>query len=200
MKPNHFAGWLLAIATAMLLASANARGQSVNPCDKPSELPPSFFEVPVGPQGNWKASVSLDVEQDKDPMVPVLVAGVGSIQGPAARRGMRLGCGLLKNRSEKSAVAVQLRWILVRSADRQVILQSGFKPDAVLNQGLTPEIPLNISGNDSRRTDFSIISFAEVTAPFTKDGMLVGDYLLLVGVNQVRFSDGSVWNAAPLPR
>jgi len=175
-------------------------GQSVNPCDKPNELPRSFFEVPVGPQGNWKAYVSLDVEQVKDPMAPVLVAGVGVIQGPAVHRGLRLGCGLLINRSEKTVMAVQLRWILARYVDRPMILQSGFKPEAVLKEGLTREISLSISGNDSRRTDFSTISFAEITAPFTKDGTLSGDYWLLVGVNQVRFADGSVWNAQPVLR
>jgi hypothetical protein len=79
-------------------------------------------------------------------------------------------------------------------------MKPGHFPETVLKEGYTPEIQLSISSNDSRRTDFSIISFAVITAPLTKDGTLSGDYLLLVGVNQVRFADGSLWRAGPLLR
>jgi hypothetical protein len=49
-----------------------------------------------------------------------------------------------------------------------------------------------------RQTDFSIISFAAVTKDLAKDGILSGDYFLLIGVYEVQFDDGSVWNAGPV--
>jgi len=184
--------------TVILPALSNASGQSFNPCDKPNELPPSFFEVPVGPQGNRKAYVSPDLQQDKDSTVTVVVAGAGAIQGPAERRGMMLGCGVLRNRSGRTVIALQLRWILIRNEDRSVIAEKGYTPETVLQEGHTPEVQLTIRSSNFRRMDFSIISFAAISEPLTKDGTLSGDYCLLVGVNQVRFADGSVWNAWPL--
>lgn len=186
------------LGSLMLWAGANAEAQSDNPCDHPNNLPASFFEVPVGPQGNWTAVALPDPRQPDDPLVPVVVMGAGGIQGPAPRRGMRLGCGTLKNRSQKSVTAVLLRWILVRRQDHLVISQHGYSSDTVLVEGHTPPIDLTISKESIRRTDFSIISFASVTQGLTKDGTLSGDYFLYVGVHEVLFEDGSVWKAKPL--
>jgi hypothetical protein len=198
MKPSNFLVWLLSIGTVVLSTFSNANGQDLNPCDRPNALPSSFFEVPVGPQGDWKAFISPDLKQSEDPMVPVVVDGAGAIQGPAGRRGMRLGCGLLRNRSEKTVIAVQLRWILVRNEDRSVIARNGYTRETVLQEGHTQEIQLTISSINVRRMDFSIISFGAITEPLTRNGTLSGDYCLYVGVNEVRFSDGSVWNAGRL--
>jgi hypothetical protein len=198
VKLSNFHGWLLSIVTVMLSALSNASGQDLHPCDRPNALPSSFFEVPVGPQGDWKAFISPDLKQSEDPMVPVVVAGAGGMQGPAERRGMRLGCGLLRNRSEKTVIAVQLRWILVRNEDRAAIALNGYTRETVLLEGHTQEIQLSISSVNVRRMDFSIISFAAITEPLTRNGTLSGDYCLYVGVNEVRFSDGSVWNAVRL--
>jgi len=186
------------LVTLILAAGSKTAAQTINPCDNP--LPPSFFEVPQGPQGSWRAQPMPELKQNNDPLLPVVVVGAGSIQGPANRRGMRLGCGLLRNRSQKLVTAVQLRWILVREQDHSVIAQKGYTPDTVLVEGHTPPIELSIPMDSSRRTDFSIISFAEVTKDLASGGMLTGDYFLLVGVYAVRFEDGSVWNARPLLR
>jgi hypothetical protein len=183
---------------AVLRAGKNAHAQSVNPCDHPNNLPASFFEVPVGPQGDWTAVPLPDPQQSDDPLVPVVVAAAGGIQGPADRRGMRLGCGTLRNRSQKSVTAILLRWILIRRQDHLAIRQNGFSPDTVLIEGHTPAIELTISTDSFRRTDFSIISFASVTQRLTKNGILSGDYFLYVGVHQVLFEDGSVWKAKPV--
>ena len=184
--------------TLMLWAGANAQAQNANPCDHPNNLPASFFEVPVGPQGDWTAVALPDPLQSDDPLVPVVVAGAGGIQGPSDRRGMRLGCGTLRNRSQKSVTAVLLRWILIRRQDHLGIRQNGFSADTVLIDGHTPAIELTISPDSIRRTDFSIINFASVTQGLTRNGILSGDYFLYVGVYQVLFEDGSVWKAKPL--
>jgi len=186
------------LVTLMLWAGANAEAQSANPCDHPNNLPASFFEVPPGPQGNWTAVALPDPKQSEDQLVPVVVVGVPNLQGPANRRGMRLGCGVLKNRSQKSVTAVLLRWILVKHQDHLVIKQNGYTSDTVLIEGHTPSIELAISTESVRRTDFSIINFASVTEGLTKDGILSGDYFLYVGVHEVIFDDGSVWQAKPL--
>jgi hypothetical protein len=182
----------------MLWAGANAEAQSTNPCDHPKNLPASYFDVPPGPQGNWTASFSLDLQQENDPLVPVIVVGAGGIQGPANRRGLRLGCGVLKNRSQKSVTAVQLRWILVRDQDRAAIIQNGYTSETVLVEGHAPLIELTISKENFRGADFSSLSFASLTQGLTKDGLLTGDYFLYVGVHEVQFGDGSVWKAKPL--
>ena len=81
-----------------------------------------------------------------------------------------------------------------------MIAQKGYGPDTVLREGHTAPIELNIPQNSLRRTDFSIISFTEVTKDLAKEGILSGDYFLFVGVYEVLFEDGSVWNAGPLVR
>jgi len=192
--------WVCLLVIPTLACVSNTVAQSVNPCDHPNNLPSSFFEVPPGPQGNWRASQSPEPKQADDPLVPVVVAGVGAVQGPANRRGMRLGCGVLRNRSQKSVTAVRLRWILVRNQDRSVIAQKGYRPDTVLREGHTAPIELNIPQDSRRQTDFSIISFTEITKDLAKEGILSGDYFLFVGVYEVLFEDGSVWNAGPLVR
>ena len=108
---------------------------------------------------------------------------------------MRLGCGGLKNRSQRSVAAVQLRWILIRRDDLSAITQGGYTPQTLLRLGHTPSIELSIAHESFRRTDFSIISFAESTQSLLKDGILSGAYVLLVGVYEVLFEDGSVWKA-----
>lgn len=113
---------------------------------------------------------------------------------------MRLGCGVLKNRSEKSVTAVSLRWTLVRNQDRAAILHDGYTSDTVVLEGHTEPIALTIPETSLRNTDFSIIDFAAVTAPLTRNGVLSGDYFLYVGVYEVRFHDGSVWKSGPLVR
>jgi len=195
---HSFIRWVCLLVIPTLACVSNAAAQSVNPCDNPNNLPSSFFEVPQGPQGTWTASPLPDLRQADDPPVPVVVAGVGAIQGPANRRGMRLGCGILRNRAQTPVTAVQLRWVLVRNEDRSVISQKGYTPDTVLQEGHTPPIELSIPKESFRRTDFSIISFAAVTKDLAKEGILTGDYFLVVGVYAVLFEDGSVWNAGPV--
>jgi len=128
------------------------------------------------------------------------VVGAGAIQGPAHRRGMRLGCGVLRNRSFQPVTAIQLRWVLVRNQDRALIAQEGFTPKTVLVEGHTHYIDLSIPGESLRRTDFSVISFADATRALQKEDLLEGDYILYVGLNEVRFADESVWKAASLSK
>jgi len=184
--------------TLSLAVGTNPAAQTVNPCDTPNKLPATFFEVPAGPQGTWTAFVAPDPRQPDDPEVPVLVAGAGAIQGPANRRGMRLGCGTLKNRSPKSVVSLQLRWILVRTQDRPVIAQQGYTTETVLAEGHTTPMELSIAKDGFRQTDFSLISFAAATQTLLKDGILTGDYALIVGVHQVLFEDGTMWQSTSI--
>jgi hypothetical protein len=200
LLPSNFPDYMTIVQNTdeVRRAGSNAHAQSTNPCNHTNNLPASFFEVPIGPQGTWTATISPDLQQDNDSLVPVVVAGAGAIQGPADRRGMRLGCGTLRNRSQKMVIAVLLRWILVRNQDRPVIVEKGYTSETVLVQGHTQPIELTISKESFRRTDFSIINFASVTQGLTKDGLLSGDYFLYVGVHQVLFEDGSLWKAKPL--
>jgi hypothetical protein len=172
--------------------------QNVNPCDTPNNLPQSFFEVPKGPEGNWSAAVMPDTWQAKDAQIPVVVAMAGAIQGRIGHRGLRLGCGLLKNHSLKPVTAVQLRWIIARSQDRAMIEQQGYRPNTVLLSGHTQYIELQIPKESMRRTDFSVIGFAQIVQPLMESGSLNGEYLIYVGVDEVRFEDGSQWKAKGL--
>ena len=196
MKIVASGSWVLFLTLTFILGlESSATAQTDNPCDRPNNLPASFFEVTKGPDGDWKAFVAPDQKQAEDPEIPLVVAGAGGIQGPAHRRGMRLGCGLLQNRSQKSVAAVHLRWILIRKADRAAIAQLGYTANTVLQDGHSVAVELRIPSKSFRRTDFSIISFAQATQALLIDGRLSGDYVLLVGVHEVLFEDGSVWNA-----
>ena len=191
---------LCIVASIILFVSRSATAQYMNPCDDTKNLPASFFVVPEGPQGDWKASHLPDLSQSADSMAPVVVAGVGAIQGPAGHRGMRLGCGVLKNRSAKSVSSVVLRWILISSQDRAKIIDHGYTSDTVLANGQTVPITLTIIPDSIRRADFSVVDWRVVTQTLTRDGKLSGDYFLCVGVQQVTFEDGSTWSAQPLVR
>lgn len=183
----------------VIIASGwNVYAQNVNPCDTPNNLPQSFFEVPKGPEGNWSADVMPDTWQAEDAQIPLVVAGAGSIQGRVGQRGVRLGCGLLKNNSLKPVTGVQLRWIIARRQDRATIQQQGFTPTTVLLSGHSQYIELRIPMRSMRRTDFSVINFAEIVQPLIEGGSLNGEYLIYVGVDEVRFEDGSQWNAKGL--
>ena len=186
---------ILLFLVTFIAVGSNVAAQDANPCDTPNNLPPSFFEVEKGPQGDWSVSLLPDPKQSEDANVPVAVVGAGAIQGPANRRGLRLGCGVLKNRSKKQVTAIRLRWILARGQDRAAIARQGYTPDTVLLDGHTPAIELSIQKEGFRRTDFSIINFAAATERLSKEGMLSGDYLFIVGVYEVVFADGSAWNA-----
>ena len=187
------------LVTLMLAAGSKTAAQTINPCDNLNKLPPTFYEVPPGPQGDWKASYAPELKQIDDPLVPVVVATVSAYQGPGPR-GIRFGCSTLKNRSPKLVAAVQLRWTLVKMQDFAVIRQKGFSSDTVLREGHTPAIELSIPRESSRRTDFAILSWVEATKDLARDGILTGDYFLFVGVYEVLFEDGSVWYAGPVKR
>ena len=189
---------LLVLMSVTFNASSSATAQDVSPCDRPNNLPASFFEVPEGPQGDWKATHLMDLHQGADPSVPVVVVGVGAIQGPIGHRGMRLGCGVLSNRSGKSVSSVVLRWILINTDDRPRILDQGYTSDTVLAHGQTVPITVTILPDRMRRADFSVVDWRVVTQALTREGKLSGDYFLCVGVQQVTFEDGSVWSAQPL--
>lgn len=182
-----------------LASGSSLHAQNANPCDTPNNLPPSFFEVPKGPEGNWSADVIPDTWQARDAQIPVVVAMAGSIQGRIGHRGVRLGCGLLKNRSLNPVAAVQLRWIIARRQDRATIAQQGYTPNTTLLSGHTPYIELQIPKENMRRTDFAIINFAEIVQPLLKGESLNGEYVIYVGVDEVRFEDGSQWKAKGLP-
>lgn len=189
--------------TLTLAAELKTPAQTSNPCNNPNKLPPSFFEVPPGPEGDWKASHAPDLLQSKDPLVPVVVSSVASLQAPfnpLRRRGIRFGCGGLKNRSQKLVTAVQFRWVLIRGLDISVINQKGYTPETVVLEGNTLPIELSIPKDSELRTDFSIINFVEVMKDLTKEGILTGEYFIFVGVYSVRFEDGSVWNAGSAVR
>jgi hypothetical protein len=189
---------IFVLMTITLCAPSSAPAQDIGPCDTPNKLPASFFEVPEGPQGDWRATHLPDLRQGADPQVPVEVAGVGAIQGPVGRRGMRLGCGALRNRSDKSVSSVVLRWILINRQDRPEIIDKGYTSDTVLDHGHTGPITLAIMPDSIRRADFSVIDWRAVTQTLTREGKLRGDYFLCVGVQQATFEDGSVWNAPQL--
>ena len=188
----------LVLIVTTLCAPSGVHAQGISPCDDPDKLPASFFEVPEGPQGDWRATHLPDLSQSKDPQMPVVVAGVGAIQGPVGHRGMRLGCGVLKNRSDKSVSSVVLRWILINTQDRPKIIDKGYTSDTVLAHGQTVPITLAIMPDSIRRADFSVIDWRVVTQTLTREGKLSGDYFLCVGVYQVTFQDGSVWSAPQL--
>src|SRR5258707_13076884 len=117
--------WVCLLVIPTLACESNAGAQSVNPCDNPNNLPSSFFEVPQGPQGTWTASPLPDLRQADDPLVPVVVAMAGAIQGPANCTGMRLGGGLLRNRTQTPVTADQLRLGLGKNEDRSQIYPTG---------------------------------------------------------------------------
>lgn len=134
--------------------------------------------------GRWGAQTALDLKQAYDPTVPVFVKFLNTFYGKDKYLGLiKVSEAELENRSSRLTRAAQLRWIIV-SVDN---------PEAVVLEGLTPFFEVQIEPYSVKRMDIPEIYFNKIVKPLLKDGEISGHLRLVVGVQEVRFADGTAW-------
>lgn len=135
--------------------------------------------------GKWRLGTILDVKQGYDPSVPVIVAGFNTVYGHGKYSGrVKIPEMEIENRSQKVLQSVQLRWVIANNDE----------PDTILLEGVMPPMQVRIEPfNPPRLRDIPPVYFNKLVKPLLKDGELNFHALLIVGVQEARFADGSVW-------
>lgn len=136
--------------------------------------------------GKWRLGSLVDTKQGFDPSVPVVVAAFKTVYGQGKYLGrIKIPALKIENRSQKVLESVQLRWAIVNNNDR----------DTILLEGVTPFIQARIEPFNPPLLIENIepIYFNKIVKPLLKDGELNFHVLLIVGIQQARFADGTAW-------
>ena len=135
--------------------------------------------------GKWMLVSSVDLNQANDYSVPVIIAAIKTVYGQGKYLGrIKMVEAKIENRSQKLIQSIQIRWSIVRHEE----------PDTVLLEGLMPLMEVQIEPFSSPPVvDIPPIYFNKIVKPLLKDGELNGHLRLIVGINEVRFADGTAW-------
>lgn len=132
--------------------------------------------TPRLPGGNYTVASRPFMGAGYDSL-PVIVTSVTT--GVAG--GMAIRSFGVENSSARAVDAVRLRWYLSRPQT----------PETIISQGETPllRIPGGIDPRTAKRLKYPVASFAAAIRPVLKGQDAGGDYLLQLGVSEVRFVD-----------
>jgi hypothetical protein len=135
--------------------------------------------------GKWMLATSVDLKQFYDSSVPVVVAAMKTSYGQGEYLGrVKVDEAKIENRSQKSIESIQLRWA-IRKAD---------EPDTVLLEGVMLPIQVQIEPFKVPLViDIPPIYFNKIVKPLLKEGELSGHLELVVGMQGVKFADGTQW-------
>lgn len=134
----------------------------------------------------WLLTTAPDLKQSDDSTVPAVVTGVRTYYGKGEFSGhVKVMEAKIENRSLiKSTEPIILRWYIVDSDD----------PDTVLLEVVTPVFKALIEpAGDLLLTDIPPIHFNKIAKPLMRGGQLSGKLRLFIGVQEVRFVDGTSW-------
>ena len=136
------------------------------------------------PRGVWDVSIGIDKEQFYNASVPVAVSIVQSLSGRGKYAGVVKVKRLeVKNRSGKVVNSAQLRWKIFHFDD----------PSKVLLEGTTPFVNFWAEANSAKVIEIPTIHPIHFFNTLAKDGELNGQFKLMIGVQEARFDDGSLW-------
>ncbi|HEX8500753.1 MAG TPA: hypothetical protein VF659_09190 [Pyrinomonadaceae bacterium] len=136
------------------------------------------------PRGQWDVSIATDQEQFYDVSVPVVVSIVQSLSGQGKYAGVVKVKRLeIKNRSSRAVNSVQLRWKIFSFDD----------PSKVLLEGATPFVNFWAEAESAKVVEIPTIYPVHLFHPLARDGELKGQFKLTIGVQEVRFADGTFW-------
>lgn len=185
---------LLALVAVCGFVAATARSSATGPAradnssgQTPGEKKKVFTDEDLKVEklnGKWSAQCVPDPKQAEDFSVPVYVKGTNLFWGTGKYLGrMKVPEVMLENRSQRLAQSVQLKWAIVGVDE----------PDVVLLEGTTPLFETRVEPFTASLVDIPEIYFNKILKPLRKNDELNGSFRLLVGVEEVRFSDGTVW-------
>jgi hypothetical protein len=136
-------------------------------------------------RGKWTLQTGPDFMQANDPSAPVVITYVNMFFGHGKYAGLvKILEAKIENRSPKLTRSVQLRWLIV----------SPEEPETVLLEGLIPFPEVRVEANSTSLVDIPPVYFNKLVRPLLKDGELTGTFRLMVGIQEVRFADGTVWD------
>jgi hypothetical protein len=136
--------------------------------------------------GAWTLAAMSDAGQSNDPTAPVVLEGLDTVSGaPDGKFAglLKINRAEINNRGEKAVRSLQLKWMLARKD----------ATGTVLLEGVTPFFDASLKPGASAKTDIPPIFFNQIVKPLLEAGELHGEFLIAVGVNEVRFEDGSIW-------
>lgn len=132
------------------------------------------------PDGNWSFGI-YPYHGPGGENFPVVVGQVTSE--------LDAGAGVTKvgieNNSDRTVAAVRFKWLLFEGERRDKVLQQGRTPLLALRTPLAPE--------GKRILLYQVVSLLKVYRPLLKNGLLNGDFEAEILVEEVHFSDNSVW-------
>ncbi|MFL6332227.1 MAG: hypothetical protein ACJ754_02685 [Pyrinomonadaceae bacterium] len=136
------------------------------------------------PGGAWNLSIALDKEQFDDDSVPVAVSTVQTMSGKGKYAGVvKIKRLEITNRRAKAVNSVQFRWRITKLDD----------PSKVLLEGTTAYVNFWAEANSTKVVEIPTIYPVYLFNPLAKNGELNGQFMLMIGVQEARFADGSFW-------
>ncbi len=139
--------------------------------------------------GKWILVSSTDLKQSQDYLTPVALTGIKTVYGQGKYLGrVKMVEAKIENRSQKPTQEIQFRWSIVLHEE----------PDNVLLEGLMPPAQLRIEPfSGPQIVDIPPIYFNKLVKPLLKDGEISGTLRLIVGIQEVRYADGTMWQRTP---
>ena len=174
----------LVLLCAASAASSAQSGDNTNQGHEKEVFTDEDLKVDKVP-GKWRLGSLVDVRQGYDPSVPVVVAAFKTVYGQGKYLGrVKIPEVKIENRSQKVLQSVQLRWAIANNDD----------PDTVLLEGVMPFMEVHIEPFSAPLlVNIPPIYFNKIVKPLLKDGELNVHVLLIVGIQEARFADGTVW-------
>jgi hypothetical protein len=142
--------------------------------------------------GKWMLGSVIDLKQTQDYSVPVIVSGFKTVygQGKYLRR-VKIPQVKIENRSQRVLQSVRLRWAITNYDDLGTVLLEGVIP--------TMDVRIEPFG-EPLLMDIPPIYFNKIVKPLLKDGELNFHAMLIVGIQEARFADGTIWQRGVVGR
>jgi hypothetical protein len=184
--PRRFFSFIsLPVLVCAAWAVAGAQ-QQPGPCDlSPRGDPERYADIKPTPGGKWGLAYIFDAAQIKDASVPVVVRGLLGVSS-VKDQGGKIRCAELENRSAREVKSVTLRWALTTTEEKGKVLASGQLPP--VEARIAPGVRLKVQLRDAQ--------FADFLRPVAGDGVLNGQYNLIVAVARVEYADGTMEDVA----
>lgn len=137
--------------------------------------------------GKWSMGAMPEQAQALDPSQPVIVKVLQIYSGRDKYVGhIKITESTIENRGPRATKTLQLRWSVVTLDDM----------GTVILEGLVPAFEAEVQPYSSQEVNIPPINFNKILKPLSKQGALEGTFVLLVGVQEAYFTDGSAWRRA----
>jgi hypothetical protein len=184
---------VVAVTAGMVQSSATAGGGSGQGNQRPphpsdEELKKDFNDDDLKtkddkPTGKWSYTTLLDSKLD-DPSVPAYVRGIQIVSGGGKYQGInKIKRVQVANRTSLTIVSVQVRVEVVYKDE----------PDKVLLEEVLPFVNAPIAPDTSEVVEIKTLYPPRLLKALARGGELNGHFAIRIGVEAVRFADGSLW-------